>query len=119
MSLEGKIAVVTGGSRGIGRAVCLELARQGAAVVFSYAGNTAAARETEAACAAQGRPARGVRADVTDAAAVKALLDGVVKEFGRIDILVNNAGIPRDDLVTVSYTHLLRGQGDLLLRRRL
>ena len=93
MSLEGKIAVVTGGSRGIGRAVCLELARQGAAVVFSYAGNTAAARETEAACAAQGRPARGVRADVTDAAAVKALLDGVVKEFGRIDILVNVAGV--------------------------
>ena len=99
MSLEGKIAVVTGGSRGIGRAVCLELARQGAAVVFSYAGNTAAARETEAACAAQGRPARGVRADVTDAAAVKALLDGVVKEFGRIDILVNNAGITRDGLL--------------------
>lgn len=99
MSLEGKIAVVTGGSRGIGRAVCLELARQGAAVVFSYAGNTAAARETEAACAALGRPARGVRADVTDAAAVKALLDGVVKEFGRIDILVNNAGITRDGLL--------------------
>ena len=49
MSLEGKIAVVTGGSRGIGRAVCLELARQGAAVVFSYAGNTTAAGETEAA----------------------------------------------------------------------
>ena len=99
MSLEGKIAVVTGGSRGIGRAVCLELARQGAAVVFSYAGNTTAAGETEAACAALGRPARGVRANVTDAAAVKALLDGVVKEFGRIDILVNNAGITRDDLV--------------------
>ena len=99
MSLEGKIAVVTGGSRGIGRAVCLELARQGAAVVFSYAGNTAAARETEAACAALGRPARGVRADVTDAAAGKALLDGVVKEFGRIDILVNNAGITRDGLL--------------------
>lgn len=98
MSLEGKIAVVTGGSRGIGRAVCLELARQGAAVVFSYAGNTTAAGETEAACAALGRPARGVRADVTDAAAVKALLDGVVKEFGRIDILVNNAGITRDGL---------------------
>lgn len=101
MSLEGKIAVVTGGSRGIGRAVCLELARQGAAVVFSYAGNTAAARETEAACAAQGRPARGVRADVTDAAAVKALLDGVVKEFGRIDILVNNAGITQDGLLAM------------------
>ena len=99
MSLEGKIAVVTGGSRGIGRAVCLELARQGAAVVFSYAGNTTAAGETEAACAALGRPARGVRADVTDAAAVKALLDGVVKEFGRIDILVNNAGITRDGLL--------------------
>ena len=56
MSLEGKIAVVTGGSRGIGRAVCLELARQGAAVVFSYAGNTAAARETEAAAPPRAGP---------------------------------------------------------------
>ena len=101
MSLEGKIAVVTGGSRGIGRAVCLDLARQGAAVVFSYAGNTTAAGETEAACAALGRPARGVRADVTDAAAVKALLGGVVKEFGRIDILVNNAGVTQDGLLAM------------------
>ena len=98
MRLEGRIAVVTGGSRGIGRAVCLELTRQGAGVVFSYAGNAAAARETEAACAALGQPARGVQADVADAAAVKALFDGVLKEFGRIDILVNNAGITRDGL---------------------
>jgi 3-oxoacyl-[acyl-carrier protein] reductase len=97
MSLQGKVAVVTGGSRGIGRAICLELARRGASVVFSYAGNEAAARETEALCAPFS-PVRGVQANVTDAGAVKALMDSVVKEFGRIDILVNNAGITRDNL---------------------
>ena len=97
MSFNGKVAVVTGGSRGIGRAVCLELARRGASVVFSYAGNEGAARETEAACAAFSA-VRGVRADVTDADAVKALMDTARQEFGRIDILVNNAGITRDNL---------------------
>lgn len=99
MSLHGKIAVVTGGSRGIGRAICLELARQGAAVVFSYAGNQQAAQETETACAVLGAKVRGVQADVADAAAVKELFDGVIKEFGRVDILVNNAGITRDGLI--------------------
>jgi 3-oxoacyl-[acyl-carrier protein] reductase len=97
MSLHGKVAVVTGGSRGIGRAICLELARRGASVVFSYAGNDNAARETETLCAPFST-VRGVRADVTDGEAVKALMDSVVKEFGRIDILVNNAGITRDNL---------------------
>jgi 3-oxoacyl-[acyl-carrier protein] reductase len=97
MSFNGKVAVVTGGSRGIGRAICLELAQRGAQVVFSYAGNEEAARETEALCAPFSA-VRGVRADVTDADAVKALMDSVVKEFGRIDILVNNAGITRDNL---------------------
>jgi 3-oxoacyl-[acyl-carrier protein] reductase len=97
MSFNGKVAVVTGGSRGIGRAICLELAQRGAQVVFSYAGNEDAARETEALCAPFSA-VRGVRADVTDADAVKALMDTVVKEFGRIDILVNNAGITRDNL---------------------
>ena len=98
MSMEGKIAIVTGGSRGIGRAVCLELARQGADIVFSYAGNTAAAEDTLAQLQALGVQARAVQGDVADAQAVKALVDTAVKELGSLDILVNNAGITRDGL---------------------
>ena len=101
MSLQGNIAVVTGGSRGIGRAICLELARQGARVVFSYAGNEAAARQTEKEGAALGGTVRGVQADVTDSAAVQALFQEVLKQEGRVDILVNNAGITRDSLLAL------------------
>jgi len=97
--LTGKTAVVTGGSRGIGRAVCLKLAGLGANVVFSYAGNEAAAEETRAACEALGVKAEAVRGDVGDALAVQNLIDTAVKSFGRIDILVNNAGITRDGLL--------------------
>ncbi|MGN8897673.1 3-oxoacyl-[acyl-carrier-protein] reductase [Flavonifractor sp. HCP28S3_F3] len=98
MSMTGKTAVVTGGSRGIGKAICLELARQGANVVFSYAGNTAAAEETLAALKELGVEARAVQGDVADPAAVKALIDTAVKELGGLHILVNNAGITRDNL---------------------
>ena len=98
MSLTGKTAVVTGGSRGIGRAVCLELARRGANVAFSYAGNTAAAEETLKELEALGVQARAVQGSVADAAAVKALMDTAVKELGGLHILVNNAGITRDNL---------------------
>ena len=73
MSMTGKTAVVTGGSRGIGKAICLELARRGANVVFSYAGNTAAAEETLAALKELGVEARAVQGSVADPAAVKAL----------------------------------------------
>ena len=93
--------MVTGGSRGIGRAICLELARQGARVVFSYAGNEAAARQTEEEGAALGGTVRGVQADVTDSAAVQALFQEVLKQEGRVDILVNNAGITRDSLLAL------------------
>ncbi len=99
MNFAGKTAVVTGGSRGLGRAVCLELAKGGANVVFCYAGNEAAAKETTAACEALGAKALAVRCDVAKADEVKALMDAAVKEFGRIDILVNNAGITRDGLL--------------------
>ena len=99
MTFTGKTAVVTGGSRGIGRAVCLELAAGGANIVFSYASNTDAAQETATAVGALGGKAIAVRGSAADDDAVKALMDIAVREFGRIDILVNNAGITRDSLL--------------------
>ena len=99
MSLQGKCALVTGGSRGIGRAVCLELARQGARVAVNYAGNAAAAEETVRACEALGAEAFAIQADVADAAACEAMVKEVLARFGRLDILVNNAGVTRDGLM--------------------
>ena len=99
MTFTGKTAVVTGGSRGIGRAVCLELAAGGANIVFSYASNTDAAQETATAVGALGGKAIAVRGSAADGDAVKNLMDIAVREFGRIDILVNNAGITRDSLL--------------------
>ena len=99
MELKGKAALVTGGSRGIGRAVCLELARRGACVAVNYAGNAAAAEETVEACKAMGVDAFSVQADVADAAACDAMVKEVLSRFGRLDILVNNAGITRDGLM--------------------
>ena len=99
MSLTGKTAIVTGGSRGIGRAVCLELARRGCNIVLSFAGNTAAADQTVAECQALGVQALAVQGNVADADAVKALFDAALEKFGAIDILVNNAGITRDNLL--------------------
>ena len=98
MSLQGKNALVTGGSRGIGRAICLELARQGANILFSYAGNTSASEETLAQLRELGVKAIALQGDVADAQAVKTLIDTAVKELGSLDILVNNAGITRDGL---------------------
>ena len=91
--------VIIGGSRGIGRAICLELARRGANVVFSYAGNTAAAEATRKELEALGVQTRAVQGSVADPAAVKTLIDTAVKELGSLDILVNNAGITRDNLI--------------------
>ena len=99
MSLTGKTAIVTGGSRGIGKAVCLELARRGCNIVLSFAGNTAAADQTVAECQALGGQALAVQGNVADADAVKALFDAALKQFGAVDILVNNAGITRDNLL--------------------
>ena len=99
MNFSGKTAVVTGGSRGIGRAVCLELAKGGANVVLCYAGNEGAANDTVAACEALGAKALAVRCNVAESGEVKSLLDAAVQAFGRIDILVNNAGITRDGLL--------------------
>ena len=97
MDLTGKTAIVTGGSRGIGRAICIELARHGASVVFSYAGNAAAADETVKLVEAEGVAARSVKGDVTSADSAKELVEAA-RELGGVDILVNNAGITRDKL---------------------
>lgn len=99
MDFTGKVALVTGGSRGIGRAICVELARLGANVALCYAGNAQSAEETVSACEAFGVKALAVQCDVSDAQAVAGLVDAAIKEFGQIDILVNNAGITRDGLL--------------------
>jgi 3-oxoacyl-[acyl-carrier protein] reductase len=99
IDLTGKSAIVTGGSRGIGRAIVLRLAGQGADVAFSYRGNQAAAQETAAAVEALGRRALAVQGDVSDPTAAEAVVAAGLAAFGRIDILVNNAGITRDDLI--------------------
>ena len=98
MKLENQVAIVTGGSRGIGRAVCLELARRGAHVVLCYAGNTEAAQSTAAACEALGVRALAIQASVADEAAIQTLVAQTLETFGRVDILVNSAGITRDGL---------------------
>jgi 3-oxoacyl-[acyl-carrier protein] reductase len=99
IDLSGKSAVVTGGSRGIGRAIVLRLAEQGADVAFSYRGNEAAAKETAASVEKLGRKAVPLQGDATDPAAAEALVKAALDAFGKVDILVNNAGITRDDLI--------------------
>ncbi|MBA3876445.1 MAG: 3-oxoacyl-[acyl-carrier-protein] reductase [Anaerolinea sp.] len=99
MDLTGKSAVVTGGSRGIGRAIALRLATQGADVAFSYRGNAAAAEETAAAIRALGRRVLPFQGDVTDPETADGLVKATLEAFGKVDILVNNAGITRDDLI--------------------
>jgi 3-oxoacyl-[acyl-carrier protein] reductase len=99
IDLTGKSAIVTGGSRGIGRAIVLRLATQGADVAFSYRGNEAAARETTAGVEALGRRALAVQGDAADPSAAEAVVAASLAAFGKIDILVNNAGITRDDLI--------------------
>lgn len=97
--LNGKTALVTGGSRGIGRAICLELGKKGAAVAFAYAGNEEKAQETLTMLCELGVTARAYRCDVADFAATEQLVRDVTADFGGIDLLINNAGITRDKLV--------------------
>ena len=99
MHLEGKVAIVTGASRGIGRAVAINLAQSGADVVVNYSGSEGAAQETVEAVQALGRKAIKIKANVANADEVAAMVEEAHKEFGHIDILVNNAGITRDGLL--------------------
>lgn len=97
--MEGKTALVTGGSRGIGRAAVLALARAGAAVVINYAKNEAAARQVLAEVEQAGGRGAVVQADVADYASCEKLVQSTLDHFQRIDILINNAGITRDNLL--------------------
>ena len=99
MQIEGKVAFVTGASRGIGRAIALTLAEAGADVAVNYAGNAAAAEEVAAEIRKMGRRALILQGDVSQTDSAASMLDAVVAEFGRCDILVNNAGITRDGLL--------------------
>jgi 3-oxoacyl-[acyl-carrier protein] reductase len=99
IDLSGKAAVVTGGSRGIGRAIAHRLAEQGADVAFSYRGNLSAADTTRGAIEKLGRRAVAFQGDVTNPTAAEGLVGLALETFGRVDILVNNAGITRDDLI--------------------
>jgi 3-oxoacyl-[acyl-carrier protein] reductase len=99
MELEGKTAVVTGGSRGIGRAVCVRLASMGAMVYINFVSRSDAAEEVLNEITATGGKARIIKFDVADADGVQAAFKSITKEAGSIDILVNNAGITRDGLM--------------------
>ncbi len=99
MELDGKIALVTGGSRGIGRSICLRLASMGALVYINYVNRTDAALETQKRIVENGGRAEITGFDVSDSAAVTNAFKQIVAEAGSIDILVNNAGITRDGLM--------------------
>lgn len=97
--LQGKTALVTGASRGIGRAIAIELGQAGANVVVNYAGNEAAAAETVTKLKALGADAVALKCDVSEASEADGLVKQTIEHFGGIDILVNNAGITRDNLL--------------------
>ncbi|EFR40443.1 MULTISPECIES: 3-oxoacyl-[acyl-carrier-protein] reductase [Selenomonas] len=99
MILGGKVALITGASRGIGRAIAIRLAAEGAKIAVNYAGNTAAAEEVKAAIEQSGGTAMLIQTDVSDAVAAAEMVARVHEEFGGLDILVNNAGITRDTLL--------------------
>lgn len=93
MSLKGKVAIVTGGNSGIGKAVALELARQGANIVIDYISHPEATEAEEVQIRAMGDQVIGVKADVSKVQELQMLIDEAVKAFGRVDIMVNNAGV--------------------------
>ncbi|MFG3259228.1 SDR family oxidoreductase [Streptomyces sp. NPDC048172] len=123
MKLNGKVALVTGGSRGIGAAAALRLAREGADVALTYVSAEAQAKSVVAEIEATGRRALAIRADSADAAEVTGAVERVAEEFGRLDILVNNAGIyhegPLDSLTAeeIDRTFAIHVRGPLLATR--
>ena len=113
--LEGKIALITGASRGIGRGIAKAFAAQGADVAFTYLSSVEKGQALEAELAAEGIRAKGYRSDASDFEQAQALVVEVIKDFGRIDILVNNAGITRDGLLM----RMGKDQWDAVIRANL
>ena len=99
MKLENKVALVTGAARGIGKAIAKALAAEGAVVIVNYNGSAQRAAETVKEIEEAGGKALAIRCNVADFTACKDMIDGIIKEQGRLDILVNNAGITRDGLL--------------------
>jgi len=97
--LDGRISLVTGASRGLGKAIALKLAASGSKMAVNYLANDEAARQAESEIEGMGSEVMLLKADVTDSKAVKTMIRAVVEKWGRIDILVNNAGITRDGLL--------------------
>jgi 3-oxoacyl-[acyl-carrier protein] reductase len=98
-TLDGRVALVTGGSRGIGRAICTTFARHGAKVVINYTSNAIAAEETLHLCATLGSEGQLYKCDVAQSSQVDEVFNHIKKEFGRVDIVVNNAGVSKDGLI--------------------
>jgi glucose 1-dehydrogenase len=96
MKLKEKVALVTGGSQGLGRAIAVRLAQEGAAVVVDYVGGPEHANEVKGEIEAAGGQAHAVEADVSNVAQVRQMIDAAVERFGRLDILVNNAGVEKN-----------------------
>jgi 3-oxoacyl-[acyl-carrier protein] reductase len=97
--LEGKVALVTGASKGIGNAIAKKFAEQGAHVAFTYLSSVEKGEALEKELAAMGIKAKGYRSDASDFAAAEQLINSVVDDFGKLDVLVNNAGITKDNLL--------------------
>lgn len=97
--LDGKVALITGASRGIGKGIAQKFVEAGATVVFTYVSSDDKARALEAELTAQGGTAKGFKSNAAEFDAAQTLIDDVMKEYGRIDIVINNAGITRDNLL--------------------
>lgn len=97
--LSGQVAVVTGGSRGIGKSIVIKLANEGADIVFTYASNEDAANATKLAVEQLGRKCFAIKADAVSGASATEVIDKTIEHFGKVDILINNAGITKDTLL--------------------
>lgn len=97
--LEGKVAIITGASRGIGKAIAKEFVRQGATIAFTYLSSDEKAKALESELSHEGGVAKGFKSNASSFDAAQQLVDNVVEAFGKVDVLVNNAGITRDTLL--------------------